>query len=108
MSPLRGLLSRSGKKIKKNLWDQGTNSHEPLHKSLLLIHATGGWGTPLFRPNGHVPYKQYRYVAPQKVGFFRRFGLKTGTHFAHIGLESGTVFEGTKGVYEGICRSNSK
>ena len=25
----------------------------------------------------------------------RRFGLKTGTHFAHFGLESGMVFEGT-------------
>ena len=23
------------------------------------------------------------------------FGLKTGTHFAHFGLESGMVFEGT-------------
>ena len=55
LSPLRGLLSLSGRKIKKNLWDQGTSSHEPLQKSLLLIHATGGWGTPLFRPNGHVP-----------------------------------------------------
>jgi len=34
---------------------KSTSSHEPLHKSLLLIHATGGWGTPLFRPNDHVP-----------------------------------------------------
>ena len=25
----------------------------------------------------------------------RRFALKTGMHFAHFGLESGMVFEGT-------------
>ena len=31
-----------------------------------------------------------------RVGFLRRFGLKTGIHFAHFGLESGMVFfEGT-------------
>ena len=29
------------------------------------------------------------------VGFLRRFGLKTGIDFAHFGLESGMVFEGT-------------
>ena len=28
-------------------------------------------------------------------GFLRRFGLKAGTDFAHFGLESGMVFEGT-------------
>ena len=27
------------------------------------------------------------------------FSLKTGIDFAHYGLESGTVFEGNKGVY---------
>ena len=30
-----------------------------------------------------------------RVGFLRRFGLKTTIHFAHFGLESGMVFEGT-------------
>ena len=34
-------------------------------------------------------------MPPHRVGFLRRFGLKTGTHFAHYGLESGMVFEGT-------------
>ena len=34
-------------------------------------------------------------VPPHRVGFLRRFGLKTGIHFAHFGLESGMVFEGT-------------
>ena len=29
-------------------------------------------------------------------------------HFAHFGLESGMVFEGTTGVYERIYRFNSK
>ena len=44
-------------------------------------------GTPLYKP--------YRYEPPHRVGFLRRFGLKTGIHFAHFGLESGIVFEGT-------------
>ena len=44
-------------------------------------------GTPL--------YKLYTYVPPHRVGFLCRFGLKTGIHFAHFGLESGWVFEGT-------------
>jgi len=57
-------------------------------------------GTPL--------YKRYRYVLPHRVGFMGRFGLKTGIHFAHSGLESGMVFGGTTGVYEGIYRFNSK
>ena len=37
-----------------------------------------------------------------RVGFLHRFGLKTSKHFAHFGLESGMVFEGTTGVYEVI------
>ena len=53
-------------------------------------------------------YNPYRYVPPQRVGFLRRFGLKTGIHFAHFGLESSMVFEGSTVVYEGIDRSNSK
>ena len=50
----------------------------------------GGEGTPIYKP--------YMYVPPQRVGFLRRLGLKTGIHFAHLGLESGMVLEGT-------CRS---
>ena len=45
-------------------------------------------------PGGTPFYKPYRYVPPQRVGFLRRFGLKTGIDFAHFGLESGMVFEG--------------
>ena len=44
----------------------------------------------------------YRYVPPHRIGFLRRFGLKTGIHFGHFVLESGMVFEGTTGVYEQI------
>ena len=58
-------------------------------------------------PGGVLPYISY-IVPPRRVGFRRRFGLKTGIHFAHFGLESGIVFEGTTGVYEGIYRFNSK
>ena len=41
-------------------------------------------------------------------GFLRRFGLKTGIDFAHFSLELSMVFEETTGVYERICRFNSK
>ena len=58
------------------------------------------WSTPL--------YKLYRYVPPHRVGFLHGFGLKTGIHFAHSGLESGMVFEGTTGLYERLYRFNSK
>ena len=50
----------------------------------------------------------YKLVPPHRIGFLRWFGLKTGIHFAHFGLESGMVFEGTTGVYERIYRFNSK
>ena len=64
----------------------------------VLHHFEPGGSTPLYRP--------YRYVPPpQRVGFLRRFGLKTCKEFAHFGLESGMVFEETTGVYERICRS---
>ena len=43
-----------------------------------------------------------------RVGFLRRFGLKTGIRSAHFGLESVKVFGGITGVYEGIYRFNSK
>ena len=36
-------------------------------------------------------------MPPHRVGFLRRFGLQRGIHFAHFGLESGIVFEGTTG-----------
>ena len=45
-------------------------------------------------------YKPYRYVRPQRVGFFGLFGVKTGIHFNDFRLESGVVFEGTTGKYE--------
>ena len=44
---------------------------------------------------------------PFGVGCLRLFGLKTGTDYAHFGLESGMVFEGTTGVYERIYLFNS-
>ena len=41
-------------------------------------------------------------------GFLRRFGLKTVIDFAHFGLESGMVYEGTTVVYQCVRRFNSK
>ena len=37
-------------------------------------------------------------------GFLPRFSLKTVIDFAHFGLESGMVFEGTMGTYERVCK----
>ena len=79
--------------------------HSPKEKNhykwtRLLPGGGGGGGTPL--------YKLYRCVSPHRVGFLRRFGLKTGIHFAHFGLKSGMVFEVTTRVYERIYRFNSK
>ena len=59
-------------------------------------------------PEGTPLYKPYRYEPPQRVGFLRRFGLKTGIVFPHIVLELGMVFEETTGVYKRICHFNSK
>ena len=69
----------------------------------IKTHYAPTWGE-----GGTTLYKLYRYVPPRRVGFLRRFGLKTSIHFAHFGLESGMVFEGTTGVYERIYRFNSK
>ena len=47
-------------------------------------------------------------MSPESVEFLRRFGVKAVIDFAHFGLESGVVFEGTTEVYERIYRFNSK
>ena len=63
-------------------------SAEPLKRKLLFILIQiPAEVTPMNKP--------YRYMPPHRVGFLCCFGLKTGTHFANFGLESGMVFEGT-------------
>ena len=50
-------------------------------------------------------------MPPHRVGILRRFGLKTGMHFAHFSLESQRIrygFRGNYGVYERIYRFNFK
>ena len=42
-----------------------------------LLESRGG--TPLYKP--------HRYVPSQRVRFLGLFGLKTGMHFAHFGLQ---------------------
>ena len=58
------------------------------HRLLLKRSGWGGGGgvLPLNKPNRNVP--------PHRVGFLSCFGLKTGIHFTHFGLESGMIFEG--------------
>ena len=65
-------------------------------KELVGGGGRGEGGTSLYKP--------YRYVPPQKVGFLHRFGLKMGIDFAHFGLESGMVYEGTTVVYYCVRR----
>ena len=45
---------------------------------------------------------------PEGYGFFFAvLGLKMGIHFAHFGLESGMVFEGTTVAYERLNQMNT-
>ena len=67
---------------------------------VVVVVVGGGGGTPL--------NKRYRYVPSQRVGFLRRFGVKTSIDFAYFGLESGVVFDRTTGVYERIYHFSSK
>ena len=71
------------------------------HKIRLLLCFWPGGGVTLL-------YKPYRYVPPHQVGVLRRFGPKTGIHFAHFGLDSVYGFPGNCGVYERIYRFNFK
>ena len=72
-----------------------------LEKRITPLQSPRSWGgTPLYKP--------YRYVSPQRVWFLGLFGLKTGIHFAHFGLESSIVFEGTMRVYGHIDPFNFK
>ena len=58
---------------------------------------------------GDTPLRNVRkYVPPHRVGFLGRFGLKTGWHFAHSGLEPSMVFEGTTECMKVFIVSNSK
>ena len=65
------------------------------------MQSPRSWGgTPLYKP--------YSYVPTPSVGFLGLFGLKTGIGFAHFGLESSIVFEGTTGAYGHIDPFNFK
>ena len=57
---------------------------------------------------GVVPYISHIGVSLPKGRVLGPFCLKTGIHFAHFGLESGTVFQETTGAYKCIYRFNSK
>ena len=66
-------------------------------------------GSGRFGPRGSTPlYRLYRYVPPQRVWLWRRFGLRTDIDFAHFGLESGMVYKGTTIVYGCVRRFNFK
>ena len=65
-----------------------------MHTNLDIFETNINFSTqPPYFPGGGVLH----YVPPQRVGVLHHFGLKTGIHFAYLGLESGMVFEGTTG-----------
>ena len=49
------------------------------------------------KPGGTSLYKPYMHLSPQKEGFLRRLGLKTGIDFAHFGLKSDMGLVGNYG-----------
>ena len=58
--------------------------------ALYLRPGDGGLGGGVFPYIGHIGM-----CRPHRIGFLRHFGLKTGIHLAHFGLELGMVFKGT-------------
>ena len=87
-SALKLCFKRYGLKQRKVLFSL-ENSESVRKQGRKKSHILVPGGTPL--------YRLCRYVLPDRVGFLRHFGLKTGM-----------VFEGTTGVYERIYRFNSK
>ena len=79
-----------------------TINSSSIHKPQSAIELPGGGGGVTLI---YIGYNRCGYV---RVGFLRRCGLKKGIHFAHLGVESRMVFEGTTGVCERIYRFNSK
>ena len=82
-------------------------SASPLNRRIYTNRLDNAWAG--YDPGESTPLcKPYRYVPSQRVGFLRLFCLKTGIEFAHFGLESGMVYEGTTVVYQCVRRFNSK
>ena len=77
------------------------------YESVLCTSRGTRWGVLPYqhKPKRHVPTTP---PPPQRVWFMCRFGLKTGVDFAHFGLESGMVFEGTMGTCERFSCFNFK
>ena len=73
-----------------------------------MVIATIQMAVNIPPPRGGTPlYKLYRYAPPPRV-VVRRFGLKTGTKFAHFGSGIGYGFRGNYGSDERIYRFNFK
>ena len=69
---------------------------------MVLMGGGGGGGEAGGQSISHIGMRP-----PQRVGFLRRFGLKTGID-CPFWSGIGYCFKGTKGVYERIYCFNSK
>ena len=59
-------------------------------------------------PSGEGVLPYISHVLTERVWLLPDFGLKMGIDFAHLGLESGVVFEENTGMYEHIYHFSSK
>ena len=64
------LLSSGHVTIRNNKINSNQSKQQDHHDGVHWADTRGG--TPSYKP--------YRYVSPHRVGFLRRFGLKTGIH----------------------------
>ena len=89
-----------------NSEDRYNSSFTP-HLAYFIL--TGCTSCSQTREGGTPLYKPYRYVPPHRVGFLRRFGLKTGIIYTlPIWSGMGYGFRGNYGVYERFYSLNSK
>jgi len=105
-----GFFPSPANRQRGHLWSM---SHHVIRVSPLYWNPAGSRGLPKARFMGGRgrdtrSYKRYSSVPPMRHGFLGQFGIKTGIYFAHFGLESGMVFDGTMGVYERFYCFNSR
>ena len=77
-----------------------TPTHRAWRSVLRTTPGPGGGGTPL--------YGLYRYVRPQRVWFFSRFGHKLGIDFSHFAAILATYARYAEKLFTQIYRNSLK